>query len=243
MRKSQISLFMLFVVVLAIIGILVFFSVKLLKASNENELLFERSSIEKYVNSCLKKTSEDALKLLGKGGGYITQYDFVQINNAKVSLLLDGMNNVPAIIKMQNEMEIYIDNNLNACLNDFNDFTERGWSVEKDNPKSTAKINEKDVSFEMRMPLEVSYRGETLSYSTFYSRSEIRLKIIHDLVSKSVGVNEIIPSSVDRTLLSNYDMNVTVFPFENTLVYVVDDHKSQILKEDYRFIFGMRFKQ
>ena len=203
-------------------------------------MVFERISIENYINGCIKKTAEDGLKLFGKQGGIIIQDDFLAVPNPGIAYLYNNGNKIPSMDKIQHELSSYMDNNLNTCLKNFDDFKKQGWNVERGNINIKAQINQEDVFFEVDLPFKVSDKGNTINFEKFVSKLNVRLKYIYDLVNKIVDFNIKIPGGIDRTALNNYDVNVTIFPYQNSLVYVIDDSKSLVMSRPYRFIFALK---
>lgn len=243
-KNAQITLIFAIAIFIVAIAALIFYATGYVKIENAIEpLVFEKASIENYINNCVKKTAEDGLKLLGKQGGLIMLQEHLQTPNFGISYnLYNNQNKVPSIEKMQDEISFYINNNLNKCLKDFDDFKKQGWGVEKDNINAKTQINEKDVTFEVDYPLKISNKGDAINFEKFVSTLNVRLKYIYSLVNNLVELNIKNPKSVDRTALSNYDVNVTVFPYEGSLVYVIDDSNSMIRNEPYRFMFAMKFE-
>lgn len=241
-KKSQMSLIILAAIFIVIIAAFIFYIAYYFKQSPIEPLAFEKLSIENYINNCVKKTGEEGLKLLGIQGGSIILADYLQTPNFGISYLYHNGNKVPSIEKMQNELSSYMNNNLNVCLKDLNDFKAQGWNVEKGVVSTAASINELDVLFEVNYPMKIASKGNTLNFEVFASKINVRLKYIYNLVTSIVDLNSKIPRSVDRTALSNYDVDITVFPYEHSMIYVIDDSKSSILKQPYRFMFAMKFE-
>ena len=243
-KNAQITLIIAIGVFILIMASLILYLAYYFKIKNRAEpLVFEKISIENYINGCVKKTSEDGLVLLGRQGGLILLQDYLETPEVGIEYsLMNNQNKVPSIEKMQDELSFYLKNNLNECLKDFDDFIKQGWDVKKEVIDAKTKINEKDVIFEVYYPIKISNdKGDILNFGKFISILNVRLKYIHNLVNTVVDFNIKNPKSVDRTALNNYNVNVTVFPYEGSLVYVVDDSNFLIMNEPYRFMFAMKF--
>lgn len=216
-KKSQITLIIALAIFILVIAALIFYIANYYKKNLSEPLVFERASIESYINNCLKKTAEDGLKQYGRRG-------FVA-NNQKI----------PSIEDARNQLSLYVNNNLNACLKDFEDFRKQGWDVEKGDVNADAQINEQDVSFDVAYLLKVSDKSNTINFERFASRLDIRLKYIYGLINKIADFKFKYNKEVDLTALRNYDLEVTIFTDKDSFVYVIDDHKSLIMNEPYRF--------
>jgi len=241
-NKAQVTLMMLIGIFIVMFAALVFYFAYYFENRNDAPLVFERSSIENYVNQCVKKTAEDGLRLLGKNGGFITSKDYIETPNTKISYLYDKESKVPSVAQMQDELGSYMDGNLGFCLKNFDDFKKHGWGIEQGDVHSKAMLNEKDVTFEVDFPLKVSSKGNTLNFERFLVVLNVRLRYIHDLADYIVNFNIKNPKSIDRTDLSNYDVDITVFPYQDSLVYNVEDSKSLIVNKPYQFLFALKFE-
>lgn len=242
-KKAQITLIILIAVFIAIIAALIIYAAGYFRNKNAIEpLAFDKARIESYINNCIKKTAENGLKLLGKQGS-ISPDNYLQAPYFKIQYYFyNNQNKMPTIEKIQNELALYMNENLGTCLKDFEDFKKQGWNVEKGSINSKAGINEQDVSFEINFPIKVINKVDTISFEKFASRLNVRLKYIYNLVSAIADFNTKYQKSIDRTALNNYDVNVTVFPYENSLVYSIDDSKSFIMNSPYRFNFALKFE-
>src|SRR3989344_2850242 len=183
-KKAQIAFIIIAAIFIAIVAALVIYAANHFRNKNSAEpLVFEKTSIENYVSSCIKKTAEDSLRLLGR----------------------------------------------------------QGWDVEKGSANSKVQINQNDVLFEVELPLKVASQGSQLNFEKFSSLLNVRLKYIYDLAAKIADLNAKIPASVDRTDLGSYDVNVTVFPYKDSMVYDIRDSKSLIMGKPYAFRLALNF--
>ena len=242
-KNAQVTFMIAISVFIVVIASFIFYVAYYFENKNLAEpLVFERLSIENYINGCVKKTAEDGLKLLGKQGGIILKEHLQTPNSGIDYYLYNNQSKIPSIENIQDELSFYVKSNLDACLRDFEDFKRRQWNVEKGEIETKTQVNEQDVAFEVNFPLKITNQGSTLNFERFVSKVNVRLKYIYDLANRTVNFNIKNPRSVDRTALSNYDVNVTVFPYEDSVVYVIDDSKSLIMNKAYRFMFAMGFE-
>ena len=94
-KKSQITLFIILGIV--VLGLFFFIFITPNKDINSNVVAFEKSTINNYITSCLKQTSEDALFLLGKQGGNINPESYLESNDFRISYLYKNEEtNVPS---------------------------------------------------------------------------------------------------------------------------------------------------
>jgi len=71
----------------------------------------------------------------------------------------------------------------------------------------------------------------------------IRLNHIREIVN-AITENQISdPGWVDITFMSNFDVNVDVYPYNRTiLVYEILDNESLVYNKPYQFLFANRFE-
>ena len=217
-RKAQVTLIVVAALFILVIVALAIYAGNYFKKRSQEPLVFERASIENYVSNCVKLTSEESLIQFGKRGFNVDS------------------NKVLSIDEMQNQLASYVNSNLNPCLNDFEDFRKAGWGVENGDVNAKAQINEQDVGFDVSYPLKISNNENTISFERFASKSNVRLKYIRELATKIVDFKFKYGKEVDLTTLRDYDLEVTIFPDKGSFVYVIDDHKSLIMNEPYRFV-------
>ena len=221
-RKSQVTLIIAIALLILVIAALIIYAANYFKNKNQEPLIFERASIENYISNCIKKTSEDSLVQFGKEGFNV------------------DANKIPSIDEVQNQLASYINSNLDICLKDFEDFKKQGWGVEKNAINAKAQINEQDVSFEISYPLKISDEVSTISFERFALKLNVRLKHIYELVNRIVDFKSKYGKEVDLTALRDYDLDITIFPDKGSFVYVIDDHKSLVMNEPYRFILTIK---
>ena len=241
-KNAQITLIIAIGVFILIMASLILYLAYYFKIKNSAEpLVFEKISIENYINGCVKKTSEDGLVLLGRQGGLILLQDYLETPDVGIEYsLMNNQNKVPSIEKMQDELSFYMKNNLDVCLKGFEDFKNQGWVVEKSDIEAKTQVNEHDVAFDVDYPIKVSDKGSTISFDRFTSRLNVRLKYIHAIVDYIVEFTAVYKNHIDLTSLNEYNVNVTAFFYDSSLVYVLEDPKSLITSEPYKFIFALK---
>ena len=242
-KEAQITFIILIAVFIVIIAALIIYAAGYFtNKASIGTLVFGKASIENYINNCIKSTAENGLKLLGEQGS-IAPDNYLQTPYLSIQYYLyNNQSKAPSIEEIQNELASYINDKLGICLKDFEDFKKQGWNVEKGVISSKAQINEQDVSFEINFPIDVSNNGDTINFEKFASILNVRLKYIYNLVSAIIDFNIKNPRSIDRTALNNYNVNITMFPYQDSLVYGIDDSESVIMNSPYRFNFALKFE-
>lgn len=239
-KKSQVTFILLLSIFIAIIAALIFYVAYYYKNKNPAEpLVFEKGSIQNYIDSCVKKTAEEGLILLGKQGSLILD-DSLKVKDIEIYYYYKNGNRVPSIENLQVQLSNYVKNNINVCLRGFEDFKKQGWDVEQGSFDAKAQINEKDVNFEADFPLKISDKGSAINFEKFASKLNVRLKYIYDLASKVVDFSSKYKRQIDLSALNDYDVNVTVIDYEESLIYNIADSKSTIMSRPYVFRFAVK---
>ena len=241
-NKAQVTWIIVIGIFILIVAALIFYIANYYKGKIGHGLEFEKSSIQNYINLCVKNTAENGLKTLGKQGGYIKLENPLETPNGGIAFLLkSNASKVPTIENIESELSLYMKNNLNDCLKEFEDFKKQGWGVEKGELNSKARINLHDVTFEVLYPIKVRYKDETIEVERSLITINVRLRYIYELINKIFDFRIKNSNSIDRTELANYNFNIKVLSHNNFLIYVIDDKKSPIANQPYRFMFALDF--
>ncbi|MBI2653931.1 hypothetical protein HYX02_03905 [Candidatus Woesearchaeota archaeon] len=238
-KRGQITIVMALAIVMLIIAALTIYVLNYYKKNFTEPLVFEKASIENYINNCIKKTAEDGVKLLGKQGGYINLEDSIKAQNNIAVLSLNNKSKAQPIAGMENDLSNYLKNNLNSCLKNFKDFKRQGWQVEAGSIKAAAKINENDVTFEANFPMSVNSKGDTIKFERFVIMLNVRLKYVYELVDSIVDFKIKHNRDIDLKDATKYDVEIVVFLHNKNIIYAIYDHKYPILNKPYMFIFGL----
>jgi hypothetical protein len=229
-NKAQLAIFM----VLAVVVLLIFAFIFLLYQSNKIPLEFTAESIQGYLDGCLRQTAEDALELLGRQGGSIQLEGYVAAPSYGISYWLkDTILKIPTEEHMEEQLAFYIHNNLEKCIN-LEDFEGRGWRVEAGRLFTRASLNKEDVSFTATYPLTVRQQERSLAISRLTTSVPVRLQHIHSTASHAAEFMQQ-HGKIDLTALDASGLNVTIFPYNNALMYQFSDEHSLINNKNFVF--------
>jgi hypothetical protein len=167
-----------------------------------------------YVQTCLSFLAEEGLRKLGTQGGYIdleeagittsslnpTEADGIQFSpdsDLKIPYwwYMDSPNDckgctfsgelVPDEESIESQIDEYIIDNIDMCLQDFEPFKEQGYDINiEGSPKPFTVIGETDVSVFLEYPLEVSTQESKTDISQFYASLPLNFRDIYDLASE-----------------------------------------------------------
>ncbi len=234
-KKAQVTYFLIFGIIILIVILFLIYLNYASSISSSRRLTFDRSSILLYVQSCVDKTSLDGLLLIGKQGLYLEPKEFV---SNKISFLLrNGKLLLQSKGNIESELSVYVQNNLLNCLENFQAFKRNLWDVSYENPRIEASINLDDVSFSVKFPINIKREELTISISDFSVKHDVRLFYLHDFINKTLTI-KMQEKALDLTELTNYNINLTIFPYQDALIYAIEDTDSLILGKPYLVMFA-----
>lgn len=237
-KKSQITVFILIGIVIFILLALVFFVkgeliYKLIKQPRIDPNL---KDINARVTSCIESIGNTGIELLGIQGGKITlrPNTYLEIEDLKISYLgVHNKNLVPQTNQIENELALFINENLPNCAENF---TFQPHKVRYSNIKTKTSIKENKVIFEIVWPIVLTknnnnYKIEYFKYETPEKNTEdkkmIRLGYIID------STREIVDNlCITRDKIQEFDLNIDYTNYEDDILYIIEDN-------DYLFSFAV----
>jgi hypothetical protein len=233
-KKAQISFF----IVIGIVLILLIAFFYILAEGLPKGLRSEEYNVQSIAENCLKQVSQDSIIVFGKQGGKIEleQPYFEPLQTSY--LLLNGTNRVPTIEQAEQELAVYVEQNLNLCIKDFDALKSQGITVkEVSKPDVKVVIAEKNVIFRLDYPLKETKGSTETTYSEFSPHSEeLRLKPILETAEKIVQSEIGNDGKIDLSIET--PNNVIFFPYTKKLVAVIEDPSYSINGKPYKFVFA-----
>lgn len=158
-KLGQATIFVIIAVLLiGAVGITLFLTKKQTgletQFSTDPQIQSRFMQVKTSVSDCLKFTSQDALDFVGLQGGYYERpkdsFDF------GVSFIpyyyLDGKTLMPANSEIQNQLALYVDDNLKDCIDNINNSE---FKVTYLPSETTAQIKSSEVVFNVNMPVTI----------------------------------------------------------------------------------------
>jgi len=167
--KSQISLVILFGLVLLIAFSFLFYFEGLKKEVNI-EMPASFLPINSFVESCIEKTGKEAIIWIGEHGGYynldnVYSTDFTIYNTAYYFNIKDNL--APSKERVEKEISDYINDNLFFCLQNFVDFKEQGFDIIQGNIDSSVQLSQDDATFSVYLPLAIKKQENVKKIENF----------------------------------------------------------------------------
>jgi len=147
-----------------------------------------------------------------------------------------GENNMPSINSfsahsMQHQLEIYVENNIDTCL-DFSVFEDQGFNISKKEKNVAVSINENDVLFSLQYPLLINnlVSGEKTEIKDFLTRHKVRMGKIHRFLNQIIGndISDITFNILNRN--EEFDVDIVRDAYENDDLIILTDLQSSGLE-------------
>ncbi len=242
LKKSQVSIFVI-VGVFVLFGIILYFvfSNNLLNSDNVD---VEVRPVYNFIQDCIMQTSEDAIYQIGSTGGYVVAKEpFLELisddgYSRKVSYYLSSGNNLmPSLESVERELELYVDDMIYFCINDFNDFS--GFEVEGGEVITESIIEEDKVVFNVNYPISLKKGEDSYSFENFNVEVPVRLgrvyEVVGDVLEKNSGKGICLSCLYD--IGNENDVGVHIIEKDDDVVFVINDKLSKINGNNYEFYF------
>ncbi len=206
-RKAQITVFIILGIVILISMIVGIFYFKIgskkevVKIEDElSKLTSEFQPVKIFVQSCIKKTSEDAIVFTGlQGGMYDTfpngAYD-LGIGVKMPYYFHRGDPWFPEIEDVEREMGEYIAYNFPVCINDFQSMKDMGFNIEHESSNATVVLRGDNVRVIIDMPTTLQVgdvRGEARFFVEEY---DFNFTYVFDTIEKVYAAHKNDPNAV-----------------------------------------------
>jgi len=218
-RKAQLTVFI-------IIGIILVFSVGiyayLRSAGIGPSEIFQPKSppVVAFIDACIERTGTEAIKAMGDKGGFIVLPPGLARNPTRhVSLVpgvggdfapkvpywyYDGQTKIPSVEYMEHETELFIEERLGDCLNDYEGLTEEYVITELSNYSADVTFADKDSIVRLDYEIEFSPRGsnEVTKRDEFIVDLDVKVRRMWELAK------EILEDENEMTFFENMTINL-----------------------------------
>lgn len=256
-KRGQITVFIilgitLLLLVVAFLSLKSFITAQHAKVEEEKtqQTILSGESIKAYVQSCIERTTKDAILENSFSGGY-----FILPKKSTKDLFY----NVPYYFQNEqdlsppdeliaNEIVKYIDEKLDQCLNDFKPFKEQGYEIViKEKPESEAIFSPKKITVKTSFPMTITIGESTKQISNFMISIPAAEFYQNILTAREIIKNqenkEICISCFSNLALEN-DLFVNILPMaENTFIIELMDNNYLINEQNYRLRFAIQYNE
>lgn len=252
-KRGQIAIFL----VVGIIIFIVFIAYSIIPSSIKNlDTQVEESQnsqlfiipIQTYVQSCFQNTARDGMKLLGLQGGYYHQpLDFVEISYHFVPIFFNFFNTtIPSIDRMEKELEDYIQDYIDICLDNLSDFRAQGYVIELAEPSFNVTFTERNIVLSMVYPITIIQDNKRIEINQFLASIPFNSNLIYDTIiefkAEQEKLHDFIPIGGLTEIAHENNISFSVNYLTNGIVvYTLIFNNSKVSQEDYYFSFAGRY--
>ncbi|MEA3429777.1 MAG: hypothetical protein U9R08_00740 [Nanoarchaeota archaeon] len=240
-KKGQITIFIIVGIVM-LVAVALF--VVLRFTGPEESLELNVGAVESFVEECLEKSATDGIKLMAGQGGYILlPEEYIDTNYSDVPYLYDeGAILTLSRKQLSEELDSYVNEFVPLCLNNLNAFKDQ-FDVVIGKPNASSLINDDNVIMNLQYPVIVSSGDISRELSKFNTKINVPIGKDFDIVNTIVASIADNPNYIDMTLLQEFDVNVTLLPYdENSFLYGIEDPFVIFGDENFKILFAARFK-
>ena len=171
MKKGQATVFIIIaIVIVAAIGSVTYITTQNKKIAASNEYFSQTSirptlnAIESEIINCAENTAKNALYVIGTQGGYYNREGIIK--ELEVTFLpyyyYEGDILLPTKENIQDELALYIDNNLNDCVEKID---HPDYSIKHTTTKTQTSIIDNEVTFNINQDSIIEREGNTITFT------------------------------------------------------------------------------
>ena len=238
-KRGQVTLFIIVgIVIILLVVLAVSFRSELSDffsdlTGSETIVAEQLQPIQNYLDTCLEDVSLEAIELLAAQGGYIhipkDKYPISVRNifsnylellpgvNVVYWFYEDGvgnqLNQVPTIQGMEQELENYIVDKFQECVEGTNTYKELGYEIEiSDNARAEVDIARENVQVQVRRTINAEYKGVGDRWSRHNADVNVPLGEVYE------AALDVMNKENEEVWLENATMNYIIlydFPYSN----------------------------
>ncbi len=204
-KRGQVTLFVIVgILIVVLVSIGIYYRANIANVFREDQLVQDEAFaqntdvLKNYISSCLAETTTQGADLLGLQGGYIhLPEDPLAIENtgslSNKLVMLPGLDvaywyyetqngiqktQIPSNDYMQEELENYVEENIDNCLREFSGF--EAFTINKGTLNAQIKINSDTITSTLNYPLKITQEENLVQLKTFQETLDIPLGKLYD---------------------------------------------------------------
>ena len=267
-KNGQVTIFII-IALLLVVAVGIVFVVKNNSDKTTITAPAGTENIQDFVEQCLKNTAENGLVLIGRQGGYYAvpspsifysgndsesgEY-YTELSSITVPYYWDGSssNNMPSIQIIESQLSLYVQGNLDNCLNNFSAFKQKGFDVQAGEIKTETNILNEKVIVSLDYPVTIKKADITQTKTAYSAEVPVRLGLIYNLTENMIFNHTACPpvssTSSRATLNLNCfnvvrlnNFNIALIRLDNTALFVLTDNEYKLNNTYYDFIFAYNY--
>lgn len=242
MKHGQVSIFILIgILILLFVGFFVLYGYEKLE---KLPLKTEEASLQLYVETCLAAVGEDGVHFISTQGGYYQQPSyFYALGQYTIPYYYDGREEIPSIEVIEQQLGMYIDNNLFLCLEDFAPFIEQGYTVAHGDPNTTTHVQENQIFYTTALEMTLKKEKEIITYNSFSATIDSHFYTLYQIAKEIAAVhpnNYEIPLRDILLIAEENNIAINMAHFNNTVIYkITKDKINKNVETSEQFFFAV----
>ena len=208
---------------------------------------YDFNPINMFIDHCLERTSNEGMRFVSFRGGYYRVPEPAEDQIfVKIPYYFDvGQKRFPTKEIIANQIELYVEDKMKTCLNDFVVFKNQGFSFVDEEMKAEVQLG-RSVHFELDYPLQAQ-KGESIKqFRQFSYTLPVNFEHIYNIIDQTVFEQErnanFVPLGHLSVASQENDFTFEVSYLDNDVVvysYIFDQYP--IDREEYVFVFANRY--
>ena len=229
MNKKAVMVTMFIMIGIVILTMMVFVGWYVVQAKDVMlELRTEELKVlREYTTSCLDDVFNQALYYSARQGGIIWPDKSIETPYGVTSLDVPN----PEITKQQIAKDIK--SYLPTCIEEYDFMEIEDIDLIRGSIDVEVDLGEKDTSVLLTMPVKIKDDVSSVQTEKFTTKADVRLKKLIEYAQNVYQYDD-----VWLSYLGEIDVDTTAIEYENTIIYIFEDKKSNAADVNYLFMFG-----
>ncbi len=235
-KRGQITVFIILSLLIVAIVALIFLFIK---PPKETPGVYT-ASIYNFVDECIQETAEDAIYEIGQNGGYYFPAN-ISTPTGIAYYYENGRNLIPKKERVEEQISLYIKENLFFCTKNFVQFTNYNISQREINVETT--ISNDKVILEINYPIIISQGEESAIIEDFEKEINVRIGLIYSSIIEFLNYSkqEICLSCLFDISETN-DLIVEMVDYDNkTVIFIFRDENSKLNEQPFEWVFANKY--
>lgn len=243
-KAGQISIFMIFAIMIFLIGWIYFSQAGekgKVRALEHSSLVLDKQAIGNYMNECLKSLGENSLILFGLQGGNVE----ISKTDKSPALLVNtfyryGKNTMPSIEQLEKVYSEYIRQNAYSCPESL-DYP--GYKITYGSIEVNTKFYNDVVVLNINYPITLKSKESEINLQKFGYVYPVRMGYIYNISQGIVNKFVEAPDIIEYSYFNKFENDsFFIIPYnKNLFVILIRDGESNIRNNEYTFAFGLVF--
>ena len=227
-KKSQVTIFIVIGIIIVItIGSIIFLSRK--DQAKDSEI----KPITAFIESCLEDTAKQGIKNITFLGGYYNKQELIDEETGVPFYWYLGKKHFPKLASIEDELAEYIENNINPCINNFDQFKNVGYNFELADIKADSSIGG-EIKIKAIYPITITKNNFTTRLNDININFNSNFKTEYDLINQFLTEQEKYPNEMPLGYLAdlayNNDFTFEITPLnEDEILYTLLFDKEPII--------------